>query len=123
MRLLDSNIVIDSGKAGAEAVWELIGDGLACVSAVTYIEVLGYHRLADADREDFEEFFSMIQLLLITPAVMAEAIRLRQIRRMSLGDSLIAGTALVHGLVLITRNVGDFSWVEGLTVIDPTESV
>ena len=61
----------------------------------------------------------MIPILLIAPEVMAEAVRLRRVRKMNLGDSLIAGTALVHGLVLITRNIRDFSRVEGLTVIDP----
>jgi len=33
-------------------------------------------------------------------------------------DSLIAATALTHGLTLVTRNVKDFSHPE-LTVIDP----
>lgn len=33
-------------------------------------------------------------------------------------DTLIAATALVHGLAVVTRNVGDFD-VPGLTVLDP----
>jgi len=38
---------------------------------------------------------------------------------MSLGDALIAGTALSHGLPLATHNTKDFAWVEELEVIDP----
>jgi predicted nucleic acid-binding protein len=33
-------------------------------------------------------------------------------------DSLLAATALTHGLTLVTRNVRDFQF-SGLTVIDP----
>jgi predicted nucleic acid-binding protein len=34
-------------------------------------------------------------------------------------DTLIAGTALAHGLDLVTRNATDFTDVPGLTVINP----
>ena len=44
---------------------------------------------------------------------------LRQARKMSLGDSLIAATALVFGRQLLTRNVQDFASVPGLVVVDP----
>jgi predicted nucleic acid-binding protein len=40
---------------------------------------------------------------------------------MSLGDAIVAGTALAHQLELVTRNVGDFSWIQGLSLIDPVE--
>jgi len=33
-------------------------------------------------------------------------------------DLIIAATALVHGLVLVTGNTGHFSWIPGLTVED-----
>ncbi len=36
-------------------------------------------------------------------------------------DSLLAATALTHGLTLVTRNVRDFQF-SGLTVIDPWET-
>ncbi|WP_374757388.1 hypothetical protein [Fibrivirga algicola] len=43
--------------------------------------------------------------------------RLRQQRKRSLGDSIIAATALVHKLPVVTNNIDDFSTIEGLTVI------
>jgi predicted nucleic acid-binding protein len=38
---------------------------------------------------------------------------------MSLGDALVAGTALVHELTLVTRNIEDFRWIQGLTLVNP----
>lgn len=67
-------------------------------------------------------FFSLVAVLPISPEVVLEAIRLRQLRKMSLGDAVIAATALVHGLPLVTRNVADFARIDGLTVIDPDAS-
>jgi len=38
---------------------------------------------------------------------------------MTLGDALIAGTALSHNLKLVTRNIADFQWIAGLTLYNP----
>lgn len=37
---------------------------------------------------------------------------------MTLGDALIAATALEYGRALATRNLSDFQWVAGLTALD-----
>jgi toxin FitB len=42
---------------------------------------------------------------------------------MSLGDAIIAATALLHDLEIYTHNVADFTWISGLIVIDPLQSV
>jgi predicted nucleic acid-binding protein len=47
------------------------------------------------------------------------AVRLRQSKKIELGDSLIAGTALLYDLTLVTRNVDDFLGIEGLRVLNP----
>ena len=38
---------------------------------------------------------------------------------MGLADAIIAATALVHGLRLVTRNESDFKHVTGLQVTNP----
>jgi predicted nucleic acid-binding protein len=55
----------------------------------------------------------------VTDLVAREAVRLRQQKKMSLGDSIIAGTALIHGRTLVTRNAADFSWISGLNLQNP----
>jgi predicted nucleic acid-binding protein len=37
----------------------------------------------------------------------------------SLGDALIAATALEQGLPLVTRNTDDFKWIAGLQLVNP----
>jgi predicted nucleic acid-binding protein len=40
---------------------------------------------------------------------------------MSLGDALIAGTALSRELRVVTHNTSDFDWIDELEVFDPLE--
>ena len=49
----------------------------------------------------------------LTDAVAEQAINLRQQRRMGLGDSIIAATAITHNLTLVTHNTEDFRWIAG----------
>ena len=70
----------------------------------------------------FSSLFAIITLLPTTPNIIDTAIRLRQQRRMTLGDSLIAATALEFDLILATRSVDDFASIPNLTVYDPFQS-
>ena len=118
--ILDSNIVIEAARPGADELLAVLGSGRRYVSSITRVEVLGFRRLAEEDRRDIETFLLATTELLPTPAVIEQAIALRRQRKMGLGDALIAATALVHGLTLVTRNVKDFRWIDGLTVLDPS---
>jgi hypothetical protein len=98
--LVDSNILIYAAQPGYAQLRRFIADHAPAVSAVSYVEVLGYHQLDDEERQYLEEFFRLAQVLPLSQAVLDQAVALRQQRKMSLGDALVAGTALVHGLPL-----------------------
>lgn len=51
--------------------------------------------------------------------VIDDAIRLRQARKMRLGDSIIAATALCRGLRLATNNTEDSTGIAGLELFNP----
>ncbi|MBC6481570.1 MAG: type II toxin-antitoxin system VapC family toxin [Hormoscilla sp. GM7CHS1pb] len=89
------------------------------VSALSYVEVLGYHQLREADSQYFQQFFNDVIILPISQAVLEQAVALRQMRRMTLGDAIIASTALVHGMTLVTRNTDDFRWITQLILLNP----
>jgi toxin FitB len=119
--LLDSNIIIYSAKREHGELRRFMAENAYSVSAISIIEVLGYHLLGDKQRQYLIEFFKAANILRISDSVIAEAVKLRQIRRMSSGDAIVAGTALDHRLALATRNIGDFSWIQSLSLINPFE--
>jgi len=88
---------------------------------VSYVEVLGYHGLSTAEESLLRQFFTISTLLPIDQDVLDEAARLRQRRKMSLGNALVAATARVYDLPLLTHNLADFDWIEGLVVVDPID--
>jgi len=53
----------------------------------------------------------------ITQEVIDKAIELRRQRKRSLADSIIAATALLHTVPVLTNNVADFADIDGLQVI------
>ena len=119
--LIDSNIIIYAAQPASAALREFIAQHAPAVSAVSYVEVLGYHRLTEQERQHFETFFAAAPVLPLSQDVLEQAVKLRQLRKMTLGDALIAGTALVHGLTLVTRNADDFNWIAGLSLLNPFE--
>lgn len=117
--MLDSNIIIYAARPEYPGLRRLIATRSPAVSTISVVEVLGYHKLSEVDRRHFEAFFAAATVLPISDAVVAKAVSLRQSRKMSLGDALVAATALVFGRELMTRNVKDFAGVLGLVVVDP----
>jgi len=122
MMLVDSNIIIYAAQLAHSQLRRFIAEHAPALSTVSYVEVLGYHQLDDQDRQYFEQFFRRSRVFPLSQAILDQAVALLQQRRMSLGDALIAGTALVHDLMLVTRNVEDFQWIQGLWFLNPFEA-
>lgn len=120
--LIDSNIIIYAAKPEHADLRRFIAERAPAVSAVSYVEVLGYHKLMEAEREYLELFFAAADVLAISGDVLERAVVLRQERKMTLGDALIAGTALAHDLTLATRNTKDFSWIDDPRLLDPIDA-
>ena len=121
--LLDSNIIIYAAQAENEFLREFIMNNSPFVSAISQLEVLGYHQLTDEDKNYFAEFFDASQVLPICQIVIDQAVKLKQKRKMSLGDAIIAGTAKVYDLMVVTRNVDDFSWINELKLFNPFDNL
>ena len=119
--LLDSNIIIYSVRPEHAFLGTYLEAQGISVSEITRLEVLGYHRLRAEDQHRFERLFQEVRVIQIEAAVIEQAIALRQRRRIGLADSVVAATALVHGLALVTRNVDDFRWIDSLNLVNPFE--
>lgn len=119
MILLDSNLLIYSAQDEFTFLRVLIQDEGTYLSAVSKLETLGYNRLSIEERTYFENLFKSATVLSITNAVVDKAVELRQQRKMSVGDCIIATTALLNGYALYTNNTKDFLHIPGLTVVNP----
>jgi toxin FitB len=117
--LLDSNIIIYAAQAEHTTLRQFIADHTPAVSVISYIEVLGYHRLSEEEQQCLERFFQAAEVPPLSDAVVQWAIRLRRRRRMALGDAIVAGTAVAHGRILVTHNTDDFRWISEIKVLDP----
>ena len=117
--LLDSNIITYSFQQQFRFLQAFMTDHETSCSAISRVETLGYPHLSEDEKQYLEKCFETITVFPVSQAVIDNAISLRQQRKMSLGDAIIAATALEYRQTLITRNVKDFEWVEGLKVVDP----
>jgi predicted nucleic acid-binding protein len=119
--LLDSNIIIYAAKPEYSSLREFIAKQSPSVSALSYVEVLGYHKLAERERLYLEEFFRVARVIPISRSILEQAVKLKQLRKMTLGDSIIAATAITHSLILVTRNTEDFQWITELSLLNPID--
>ena len=120
--LIDSNVVIDytgnklDDKASA-FVENIFNTGFN-ISVIVKIEVLGYNDVP-SKMQLLEEFVATAHVLSLDEAITQKTIELRRNKKLKLGDAVIAATALVYNLTLITRNTADFKNIDCLTCIDP----
>ena len=119
MRLLDSNIIIYATDPENEwlRIW-LEAEPFA-ISQISQIEVLGYHQITPGEITDLREFIYSSNVLPISDGATNKAIALRQQRKMSLADSIVAATAVENDCELVSRNVDDFKWIAGLRLVNP----
>ena len=58
-------------------------------------------------------------ILDLTNSIVDRSIEIRKNYKTKLPDAIIAATALVYDLILITRNNSDFKNIEGLKLFNP----
>ena len=120
--LLDSNILIYVAEPEGAFLSRWVEDAAACLATVSRIEVLGFprwHLLNEERRARLELLVGALPELPLDDRISARAIELRRQKKISLADSIIAATALVHHLPLFTRNEADFAHIAGLEIINP----
>jgi predicted nucleic acid-binding protein len=121
MILADSNLIIYAASGKYPELVEWFAENKPVVCAVTLVEVLAYHNLKAEEKDVLENLFAELSVIYPSAEVFQKAIELRQQRNVTLGDALIAATAIFHNLTLATHNLSDFDWADGLDSMDPLE--
>lgn len=117
--LIDSNLIIYATQPPNAELRGWLVDYATHYSAISRLETLGYHRLGDAENQAIMAVLDNLDMLMIGKVTIELAVALRQHRKISVGDALIAATCLEHQLPLATANEKDFDWVDGLTIRNP----
>ena len=104
--LLDNNVVIGllNRSSAAHDIAEYAGIDRAgnAVSQITRIELLGFPRLKPDDETAILNFLADCDVLSIDDRIEAETIAIRRRTKLSLPDAIVAATAVVYGLTLLT---------------------
>lgn len=109
--LFDTNSVIYyfNGLTADATLHDLLRESFK-ISVITRIEFLGWGEFATDPTlyNQARAFISHATLYDLTDEIVEQTIRLRQQFKTKTPDAIIAATALVNGLVVVTHNTGDF---------------
>lgn len=117
--LIDSNVIIYAVQAEFCDLRRWIIENDPQYSIISRVEVLGYAGLQAFERQAITDLLDNLEIVYLNPNCYERAIALKQLRKMSLGDALIAATCIEHHKIIATRNIADFNWIENLEVINP----
>lgn len=120
--LIDTNAIIDYlGKklpsTGMDFMNNIVDD-IPTLSVISKIEVLGFNTPVE-HYQLLINFMNDSSILDLTNSIVDRSIEIRKKYKTKLPDAIIAATALVYDLILITRNNSDFKNIEGLKLFNP----
>jgi len=117
--LLDTNTVLDYmgnklPRNGKKLIAQIIDEEIN-FSVINKIELLGFSKV----EQDLIDFVTCSNIYPIDDTIVDKTIEVRSLYKIKLPDAVIAATALVTELTVITRNTKDFKKIKGLEVLNP----
>lgn len=117
--LIDSNAISDylGGRVSELALnfMDEVMDNQPAISVINRIELIGHNH------PELPQFLSAVaccNVLELTEEIVIRTISLRKSRSVKIPDAIIAATALVYNLTLVTHNFSDFRNIANLKLID-----
>ena len=95
-------------------------DRIPNISVITEIEALSWHAPNKIYETIITEFVKNANVLPLSRKVVIECIQIRRCKKMKTPDAIIAATAIVYQLTLIT-NDGGFRNIPNLKILNPFE--
>jgi len=92
------------------------------ISVISYMEVLGYNFANSQEKDFINELISLFNVIFIDQKIANSVIDIRKKIHIKLPDAIIAATAMVDDLCLITRNVEDFKNTE-CALLNPFDNI
>jgi len=118
--LVDTNTIIDYLENKLpEKSNKLIDEIIIQFSVISRIELLVWKKATEDQVKILNEFVSSSTVFDLNESIILKSIEIRKNYRLKLPDAIIAATAAVNNLPLLTRNTGDFEKVIQIKCIDP----
>lgn len=122
--LWDTNSVIyylqqQFPQPAEKLVDSLLADNRPSISAITEIELLCWKTDNEKDIQIVRDFISDSLVIELEKAIKLRTVEIRKAQGIKLPDAIIAATAFVYDLTLLTRNTRDFKRLSGLKTLDP----
>ena len=115
--LLDSNIIIYHLNGDSIATRFILKHQKDCaISQITFIEVLSFD-FTKEEELSVKAMLNSFAVLDIDSNVSAMAVKNRKLKKIRIPDNIIASTAQIYNLTLVTRNSSDFASLD-LKILD-----
>ncbi len=124
--LWDTNTVIyylqqQFPPAAEKFMDNLLVDSIPAISVITEIELLCWKTTERKDLEVLHDFIDDAVVFELEKEIKLKTADIRKVYHVKLPDAIIAATAHIHNLTLLTRNTRDFKNIPGLKLINPHE--
>lgn len=122
--LWDTNTAIyylqqDFSRIGGKVIDDIAENTQICISVITEIELYSWKSGAQVDFDIVNLFVDFTLLFELEEEIKFKAADLRRLNRIKLPDAIIAATAIVYDLILVTNNTKDFTGIENLRLLNP----
>jgi len=117
--LIDTNIIIYLAQRKLNINDFAKKESNLYLSSITYIESLGYPFSSKKEEKEITELCEIFERLFLTEKVEKQAILIRKTKKIKLPDAIIAATAIVYDLTLVTCNTDDFKNISDLKILNP----
>jgi predicted nucleic acid-binding protein len=107
--LIDSNIIIYHLN-GEKIATDFLKKNLtySFISRLTFIEVLSFD-FTEKEKKDVTNLLNSFNIIDTSKDIAFKALENREKKKIKLADNIIAATAQVNNLILVTRNIKDFN--------------
>ena len=122
--LIDNNVISNYffdvfSEKGMNFLTDIINK-IPNISVITEIEALSW-RNSDVVKENIvRSFVEDSNIIALSPKVVEKCIEIRRNRKIKTPDAIIAATAIVHNLTLLTSD-SDFKNISQLKIINPLD--
>jgi predicted nucleic acid-binding protein len=117
--LLDTNIIIYSAQDKINLADFMEKNDDMFISSITYIEAFGFPFIDKQEEDKITNTCAMLKRFFLTEEIEKQTINIRKSKKIKLPDAIIAATAIVHDLTLVTANSEDFKNIPELKILNP----